>query len=61
MSATAFALDFGSVYNIGVLDWTIAARFNNLGSDLKFYDIAFALPMQFTIGTAMVPFKAGTA
>ncbi|MBP1691332.1 MAG: hypothetical protein H6Q32_684 [Bacteroidetes bacterium] len=55
--ATAFAVDFGSVYDIGVLDWKIAARFNNLGSDLLFYDIASPLPMQFTIGTSLVPFK----
>jgi hypothetical protein len=54
---SAFAVDFGSVYHIGVLDWTIAARFNNLGSDLKYYDIASPLPLQFTIGTALVPFK----
>jgi hypothetical protein len=59
LSTTAFALDFGSVYNIGVLDWTIAARFNNLGSDMKYYDIAFGLPLQFSIGTAITPIKAG--
>ncbi len=52
---SAFAVDFGSVYNIGVMDWTIAARFNNLGSDLKYYDIGFGLPMSFTIGTAITP------
>jgi len=57
VGASAWAVDFGSVYNIGVLDWTIAARFNNLGSDLKFYDIASPLPMQFTIGTTLVPLK----
>jgi hypothetical protein len=57
VGASAFAVDFGSVYHIGVLDWTIAARFNNLGSDLLFYDIASPLPMQFTIGTAIMPFK----
>jgi hypothetical protein len=55
--ASAFAVDFGSVYHIGVLDWTIGARFNNLGSDLLYYDIASPLPMQFTIGTALAPFK----
>ncbi len=56
-TATAIAVDFGSVYHIGVLDWTIAARFNNLGSDLRFYDIAAGLPLQFTIGTALSPVK----
>ncbi|RPH37737.1 PorV/PorQ family protein [bacterium] len=59
LSTTAVALDFGSTYNIGVLDWVIAARFNNLGSDMKFYDIAFGLPLQFSIGTAIVPIKTG--
>lgn len=57
MSATAFAVDFGSVYHIGVLDWTIAARFNNLGSDLKYYDIPSALPLQFSIGSMLTPYK----
>ncbi len=56
-SVTAFAVDFGSVYKIGVLDWTIAARFNNLGSDLKYYDIAFGLPLTFSIGSSIVPLK----
>jgi hypothetical protein len=56
-SATAVGFDVGSVYHIGVLDWTIAARFNNLGSDVKYYDIAFGLPLQFSIGTALAPFK----
>lgn len=58
-SATAFAVDFGSVYNIGVMDWTIAARFNNLGSDMKYYDIAFGLPLSFSIGSAITPYKDG--
>ena len=59
LSTTAVALDFGSIYNVGVLDWTIAARFNNLGSDMKFYDITYGLPLEFSIGTAMVPIKTG--
>jgi hypothetical protein len=56
-TVNAFAVDFGSVYEIGLLDWTIAARFNNLGSDLKYYDIAFGLPLTFSIGTAITPLK----
>jgi hypothetical protein len=56
-TVSAVAVDFGSVYNIGLLDWTIAARFNNLGTDMKYYDIAFGLPMTFSIGTAIVPLK----
>ncbi|MBI3578383.1 MAG: PorV/PorQ family protein [Ignavibacteriales bacterium] len=58
-SVTAVAVDFGSVYHIGILDWTIAARFNNLGSDLKYYDIAFGLPLSFSIGTALSPYHQG--
>jgi hypothetical protein len=57
VTARALAFDAGSVYDIGVLDWKIAARFNNLGSDLKFYDIAFGLPLSFSIGTAISPLK----
>ena len=56
-AVTAFAVDFGSLYHIGVLDWTIAARFNNLGSDMKYYDIAFGLPLSFSIGTALSPYS----
>ncbi len=58
-SVSAIAVDFGSVYHIGVMDWTIAARFNNLGSDMKFYDIAFGLPLSFSIGTALAPWSQG--
>ncbi len=58
-SAKAVAVDFGSVYHIGTMDWTIAARFNNLGSDLKYYDIAFALPLSFSIGTSITPWREG--
>ncbi len=56
--ASALAFDAGSVYNIGILDWKIAARFSNLGADLKFYDIAYGLPLSFTIGTALSPLKS---
>ena len=56
-SVSAFAFDFGSIYHVGVLDWTVAARFNNLGSDLKYYDIAFALPLEFSVGTALAPYS----
>ena len=58
-SVSAVAFDFGSVYHIGVMDWTIAARFNNLGSDMKYYDIAFGLPLSFSIGMALAPWSAG--
>jgi len=55
-SVSSFAFDFGSVYHVGVLDWTIAARFNNLGRDMKYFDIKFGLPLEFSIGTALIPF-----
>lgn len=55
-NASAVAFDFGSVYHIGLLDWTIGARLNNLGSDLKFYDFAAPLPLTFGIGTSIVPY-----
>jgi hypothetical protein len=58
-TVSAVAIDFGSVYHIGVMDWTIAARFNNLGADLKFYDIAYGLPLSFSIGTALSPWSSG--
>jgi len=54
-SISAFAFDFGSIYHVGVLDWTIAARLNNLGRDMKYYDIPFGLPLEFSIGTAIAP------
>lgn len=60
-SVSTVGFDVGSIYHIGVLNWTIAARFNNLGGDLKFYDIAYGLPLQFTIGTAMTPFNVGSS
>lgn len=61
LSTSAIAVDFGSVYHIGVYDWTIAARFNNLGSDMKFFDIAYGLPLSFSIGSAITPFTFGDA
>lgn len=57
VGAHAVAFDFGSIYRVGVLDWTIGARFSNLGSDMKFYNIAFGLPLSFSIGSMITPFK----
>jgi len=54
-SVSAIAFDFGSVYNI-LGGWTIAARLNNLGGDLKYYDYGAPIPLTFSIGTA-VPVK----
>jgi hypothetical protein len=49
-SATSFAFDFGSTYKIGFRNATIGARINNLGKDLKFFDIAAPLPLNFSVG-----------
>jgi len=56
-TASAYAFDFGSVYDIGLLGWKIGARLNNLGSDIKFYDFAAPIPLTFSIGTSMTPFQ----
>jgi hypothetical protein len=57
--ATAFAFDIGSVYHIGIMDWNIGARISNLGSDMKFYDYGQPIPLTFSIGSSMAPFKFG--
>ncbi|MCI0693431.1 PorV/PorQ family protein [candidate division KSB1 bacterium] len=49
-SATSFAFDFGSTYKLGFRNATIGARVNNLGKDLKFFDIGAPLPLNFSIG-----------
>ncbi len=55
VSASAVGFDFGSVYRIGVAGWQIAARLNNLGSPLTFYNQDNPLPLTFTIGTSIYP------
>lgn len=59
VSASAVGFDIGAVYNIGVAGWTIGARLNNLGSDIKFYDYASPIPLTFSIGTSMTPVDLG--
>jgi hypothetical protein len=56
-SATAIAFDFGSVYSIGVMNWKVGARINNLGSDIKFFDYASPVPLTFSIGTSISPLQ----
>ncbi len=51
VSATAYAADFGAIYRVRS-GMRIGARINNLGSDLKFYDIGAPLPLIFSIGAA---------
>jgi len=57
ISTSSVAFDFGSVYDIGILNWKIAARLSNLGGDMKFYQYAFSLPLAFSIGTSIVPLQ----
>ena len=57
--ASAVGFDIGAVYNIGLLGWSIGARINNLGSDIKFYDYASPIPLTFSIGTSLVPVDVG--
>jgi hypothetical protein len=58
-TASTIAFDLGSVYNIGVMGWSIGARINNLGGDMKFYDYASPIPLTFAIGTSLVPIESG--
>jgi hypothetical protein len=59
VGAGTVGFDLGSVYNIGLLGWSIGARINNLGGDIKFYDYASPIPLTFSIGTSLVPVDAG--
>ena len=56
--AGTIAFDLGTVYNIGMLGWSVGARVNNLGGDMKFYDFASPIPLTFSIGTSMVPVQS---
>jgi hypothetical protein len=59
VGAGTVGFDLGSVYNIGVLGWSIGARINNLGGDMKFYDYASPIPLTFSIGTSLAPVDQG--
>jgi len=52
VSASAFAVDFGSTYNLGWRNLTLGARVNNLGSDLKFFNKPTPLPLNFSFGVS---------
>jgi len=56
--AGTIGFDLGTVYNIGLLGWSVGARVNNLGGDMKFYDFASPIPLTFSIGTSMVPVES---
>jgi len=62
MTKGAFAVDMGSIYNIGTLgnilyDWKISARLSNLGSGIKYYDVESPIPITFSVGTSFKPLK----
>jgi hypothetical protein len=62
MTKGAFAVDIGSIYNIGSLgtiihDWKISARLNNLGSGIRYYDVESPIPITFGVGTSFKPIK----
>ena len=50
-SASAVAFDFGSIYRI-TPEWQIAARLNNLGTSMTYYNQDNPLPLSFSIGTS---------
>ena len=59
VGAGTIGFDLGTVYNIGVLGWSVGARVNNLGGDLKFIDFASPMPLTFSIGTSLAPVDQG--
>jgi hypothetical protein len=59
-SASAIAFDFGSVYRIND-GWNIAARINNIGTDMTYFNEEGPLPLIFSIGTAIYPYMSDEA
>ncbi|HMK39468.1 MAG TPA: PorV/PorQ family protein [Bacteroidota bacterium] len=57
-SASAVAVDVGSLYDIGMLGWKVGARLSNVGSDLTYYDYASPIPITFSMGTSIIPLKS---
>jgi len=57
MSTSAIAFDIGTIYDIGMLNWKIAARMSNLGQDMTFYDFPYGIPLAFSIGTSIMPYS----
>jgi opacity protein-like surface antigen len=54
-SASAFAFDFGSVYDVGIYGWSLAARISNIGSDMSYFNQDNPLPLVFSIGSTIHP------
>ena len=51
-SATGFAFDAGVRYRTGLKGLTLAGAFSNLGSQMKFIDESFLLPVNARVGAA---------
>jgi hypothetical protein len=51
-SATGFAFDFGARYRTGLKGLTLAATLSNLGSQMKFIEETFLLPVNARLGAA---------
>ena len=55
VSANELAFYFGSVYRVGLAGWQIAARLNNLGTSMTYFNQDNPLPLTFAIGTSFYP------
>jgi hypothetical protein len=55
---SAFAADFGAIYFLGYRDLAIGARIQNIGSDMKYYNIPFSLPIVFSFGASLSMVKS---
>lgn len=55
---STLAFDLGSVYDIGLLNWKIAARLSNLGKDVSYYFTTHPIPLAFSIGTSLMPLNS---
>lgn len=53
-SASALAFDFGSTYEV-MPGWQLAARLNNLGTSMTYFNQDNPLPLLFSIGTSYYP------
>lgn len=54
-SASAIAVDFGSLYKVGVAGWQLAARITNLGTPMTYFNQDNPLPLTFSIGSTIYP------
>ena len=52
-TASSVALDVGAIYHIGYRGARLGARINNLGSDMKFYELSDPIPLVFSVGAAI--------